>query len=289
MDLYRRTATVQIGETLIKSGVKDGNITGLSVAFSVERTTKRTPNKAEVKIRNLSPDTRQKIGELRDVFVSVAAGYNDEEHLIFAGNGEADTIRDANTIVTVVTSGDGQKATQTGRVSLSYGKNAKVGDVILETGKKLLDQMGLSNAATGNLERLKNVSLEKVTNVFSNGVVVHGNTSAEFSKLLESAGYEYSIQNGILQILEKDRARTKVPRVKLTYSTGLLSSPERSSDGIVKARALMIPYIDPGELVEFEPDNTGSNVEGIFRIERVNFTGDMSTAEWYADIEAREL
>jgi hypothetical protein len=283
--LFRRSATIQVGTIKVVSRVDDGGIRGLDVAFRIERTAKPQPNKAEIQIWNLNPEHRGELQKLTDVFVAVQAGYGGEESLIFAGDlTEVSVVRDGEDLVTQIASGDGEKAHRTGRVSASFGKNAAVGDVIKSVGRKLYEQLK-GSPGDNVFEKAANVSLEGVAGVFSEGVTVHGNTAREFDRLTKSAGLEYSIQSGKIVLTKRGKARTQTTALVLSFDSGLLSAPERSSDGIVKARALMIPGLEPPELVRFDTDG----VRGFFRIEKATYTGNTASAEWFVDLECKEI
>lgn len=285
MQLFRRSATVQIGTIKIVSRVTEAGIEGLDVAFRVERTAKPQPNKAEIQIWNLNPEHRGELQKLRGVFVAIQAGYGGDESLIFAGDlTEVAVRRDGEDLVTEIASGDGEKAHREGRISTSFGKNAAVGDVIKQVGRKMYEQL---KGAPGDdvFEKAANVKLEGVAGVFSEGVTVHGNTAREFGRLVESAGLEYSIQSGKIVLTKRGKARTQTTSLVLSFESGLLSAPERSSDGIVKARALMIPGLEPPDLVRFDTDT----VRGFFRIEKATYTGNTASPEWFVDLECKEI
>lgn len=285
MELFRRSATIQVGAIKIVSRVDDTGITGLDVAFRVERTAKPQPNKAEIQIWNLNPEHRGELQKLRDVFVAIQAGYGGEESLIFAGDlTETRVLRDGEDLVVEIRSGDGEKAHRTGRVSASFGKNAKVGDVIKAVGRNLYEQLK-GSPGDNVFEKAANVKLEGVSGVFSEGVTIHGNTAREFGRLVESAGLEYSIQSGKIVLTKRGKARTQTTSLVLSFDSGLIAAPERSSDGIVKARALMIPGLEPPDLVRLDTDG----VQGFFRIEKAVYTGNTATAEWFVDLECKEI
>ena len=288
VQLFRRAATVQVDKHEIRSTVEKGQLTGFDFAFEIERTLKRSPNKAQVELWNIGEDLQYRLLSLEKVFVSVSAGYVDNETLLFAGDlSEVSIRREGPDVITTVSAGDGLKAAQSGRVSMSFGANVSFKNVVKQVGNKLKEQIGGvgGESISDKLSNFANaIRPEKLAQTFSNGLVVHGNTVKEFESLLDSAGYEFSIQNGQVQILEKGKSR-RTRGALLSYDTGLLSAPEKSSEGIARAQCLLIPGIEPGDGVEFSNVDT---ISGVYRVTKAVYTGSTFSEIWQIDIEAKE-
>jgi hypothetical protein len=253
-------------------------ITELKAVFNVSKSTKPEPNTASLSIYNLNEDHRKQIEAKPTVPVSITAGYKDKSSLIFLGNlREVVSSREGADIITSISSGDGEKKKRTGKISKSYPKKTPIKTVI----KDLAKAVGLGE---GNLEKAIATAKLKSTSdlLLPGGYVVKGNAARELTWLLYSSGLEWSIQNGALQILTK-KASLQTTAIKLTPNTGLLGSPSQDSKGILKAECLLIPYLDPGRLVVVESEF----VNGQFRIENVNYSGD-TFGEWKAAIEAKK-
>lgn len=267
-ELFRRTYAVQVG-TL--------RITDLDVAFSVTRSLKREPNTAELSIFNLNETHRQQIREERVLPVQIEAGYGGNNALIFLGDlRDAHTERDGPDLVTMLSSSDGGRRTRGGRVNRSYGPNTSLRTVILGAAEAL--GVGLGNVE----EAAARADLEGAGRLFSEGVVLSGNAAAELDGIMESSGLEYSIQNGQLQVLDRNQF-LRGTAVRLTSDTGLIGSPSEASDGVVTAQCLMIPDVFPGRRVQFD----SREVSGFFRVEVASYAGDSAGEDWGIEIECK--
>ena len=102
--------------------------------------------------------------------------------------------------------------------------------------------------------------------------------------LAQSAGLEWSIQNGNLQLLGRGAALA-AKAIVLRADTGLIGVPSIDSEGVVRARSLIVPDLFPGRKVEI----LSQAVRGFFAIEKATYTGDTTAGaqEWYVDIEAK--
>src|SRR5690606_27878917 len=147
---------------------------------------------------------------------------------------EVSVFRDGEDLVTEIKSGDGEKAHREGRISTSFGKNAAVGDVIKAAGRKLYEQLK-GSPGDNVFEKASNVKLEGVAGGFSEGVTGQGISARVFGRLVESAGLEYSSLSGKIVLVERGKPRTQTTSPVLSFESGRLSAPERSSDGFVRA------------------------------------------------------
>jgi hypothetical protein len=268
--LFRRETSLTVG-TL--------RFTGLDLRFQVSKSLDREPNTAEIAVFNLSQSSRQQVEETEDQRVELRAGYveDDGSAVIFAGDlRKASSTRDGADIVTVIEAGDGERAYRRGRVSRSFGAGTSLRSVIEGVGASLGLGIGnLSEVAAG-------AGFEGLGQVFSEGVVVSGSSREELSGLLDSAGIEWSVQDGNLQLLERGQALATTA-VRLSPETGLIGSPSIDSEGLMKARALLIPDVFPGRKVEI----VSEFVSGFYRVTKASYTGDTASTEWYVDIEGR--
>lgn len=264
-------------------------ITDLDLDFKVTRSLQRDPNTAEINVKNLSEDHRRETEEKTTAAVNLAAGYERspgtpeqggfaETSLIFAGDlRTAHSTRDSADLITHLKTGDGEKKHRRSRIAKSYAPGTKIKQAI----KDLVQAMGLG---LGNLKALGNVEFPFAGATFPNGTVVSGNVAAELDGLLRSAGLEYSIQNNAVQILTRRRGLAG-QAIALSEKTGLIDTPSVASDGIARARTLMIPDLFPGRTVSFDT----TRVTGFFRVNKAEYTGDTVGKDWFVDIECEPL
>jgi hypothetical protein len=258
----------------------------LDIAFKVKRTLKKEPNTAEIDIYNLHPENRRRIESRKDVRVVLEAGYarppgvTDPAYagvsLIFAGDlRSARSFREGGDIVTKISSGDGEKKKQKSRIKATFPPGTSIKKVFEACARAM-------GVGIGNLSALQRVEFPKAGAVFSGGTVLYGNAADELDGLCRSADLEWSIQNGVLQILTRGEAlRDEV--IVLSPSTGLIGSPTLSSDGVLHAETLMIPDLFPGRRVQVRSEN----VSGVFRVETCEYVGNTAgNGDWGVTIES---
>jgi hypothetical protein len=114
-------------------------VTDLDIGFQITKSTKKQPNKAEIKVYNLSHDTRAKIEGKRDrlgkldnpVKCDLEAGYADGMSLIFSGDLHTIfTEKEGPDWVTHLASADGLSAVRQANVSFGVKKGTSVVDVL---------------------------------------------------------------------------------------------------------------------------------------------------------------
>lgn len=253
----------------------------LRVAFRAERNSQKEPSPAEITIWNLSKDSRAFLESIVAPVV-LEAGYAGQAFQIFSGDLiYAATQRQGVDWVTKLQIQDGARKYRSARINESLGPGTTLSDAI----QKAADALGLP---LGNLTSHLSPVRGKTT-AFGKGVVLSGKAEEQLDKLLKLAGYEWSIQDGQLQVLAPaETLPTEI--VVLNSDSGLVGSPESARDDktkktFVKARSLLQPGLFPGRTVRLE----GAAVSGDFKIERAIYTGDSWGQDWYVDIEAKPL
>ncbi len=261
------------------------------VAFEVNKTVKPDPNTAEIKIYNLNEDERLQIsrgfqeqvrtGEPNTgTLVRLFAGYEDTlPTQIFYGNLlHVQHAFDDKDIITTLSTGDGSEAYKKTRVQASFGPNTQASSVFRTLTQALKLKPGNSQRALDKL--LKSQS----ANMYVQGTVLTGSAAHELTQLCRSAGLQWSIQDGAYHFVDLKQVASKTATV-LSPRTGLIGSPTISNKGVLSARALIIPGLQPGLQVKLQ----SRFVEGNFLIAKVRYAGDTHGNDWYADIEAVTL
>lgn len=270
--LFKRAASLNVHGKVLA---------GLDFEFRVDRSLKPESNKADFSVFNLAPDNRKFLQSQKGgVIVECRAGYSNDTELalIFLGQlREVTTLRDGADWTTQISSGDGDKERKH-PVAFSLGPGASFDAAV----KKSLESMGL---------RANNITKDIATGKFGDASreLVEGFTSfgfggPELDRLLDSGGFEGSIQNGELQILPKGRGLDK-SAVTLKESTGLVGSPELGDKGSLKFRSLLNGEIVPGRMVHV----ISTNIDGFYRCERVVYSGQTAGNDWYCDVEAQPV
>lgn len=282
MTLFNRDFAVTIGTKRIaarQEGDKEEVKPTLRVAFKVEKSTNRDPNKATVAIWNLSPDSRATLQSEERIPVTIEAGYVDEIGQLFVGDLEfAASERQGPDWVTEFESGDGSRQYRSARINESLAAGTLLQDVLKKSSEAL--GLGLGNA----LEKIQSGDFKGGLQEFTTGVTLNGKASDILDKYMTAAGFEWSIQDGQLQVLRPNETTPElVPQ--LTFSTGLIGSPELGDAGKVRARSLLRSRLAPGSKVEI----ISTEVDGFFKIEKVVHAGDSWGNDWYSDLEAIPL
>jgi len=300
--------------------IGDKEITGLDMEFEVRKTLKKEPNSASVRIYNLSEATRRAMHG-QDLPVTLHAGYalespwggDTEAALADIGIGETSsipllfsgTLRYASSSqdeglnwITSISSGDGDRGVSKARTSRTYRAGTPWVTIIQD----LAGDIGVGAGNILSLSTTPEIALKKL----GKGLTIAGSAADELSRLLDATGYDWSIQDGELQILNYG-STTSTMSVELNSETGLIGSPEMSlrtdtrgsgkspkkaieqPEHFIRARSLLNSNLQPGHKVKI----TAAMITGFYRIETVQHFGTYSSQgggePWFSDIEASEL
>lgn len=276
MTLYKRTAAVDVE---LKSG-EILRIRDLRIEFQIEKTNNSTPNKANIKISNLSETTRNKLRE-KDALIRLFAGYEGDmgAALLFVGNSERIVNAwDTPDIVTEIEAKDGQQALRETRSNFSFGNNTSANAIV----NRLVKDMGFPLQQDFDIPGKYN------------GFTFNGRAKDGLDQVTSRFGYEWSVINNEVLIIPKGGASTR-NAVRLSAQTGLVNTPERMidqegkfNDALTKPlewkiNSLLNPRLDPGTLVDLE----SKQAKGLFQIQKVRHYGDTRGIDWFSEIEVR--
>lgn len=273
--LLNRQYVLAVGAKGIASSRQDseGFHPTLRISFGVVRTLTQEPNNSEISVFNLNESSRKSLDEKPKVPIVLSAGYGKELSRIFSGDvSYVASQRQGVEWVTKLSLQDGADKYRSSRINVSLAPGTPISAAIQKAASAIGLPVGnlsthLSNAR-GGVDR------------FARGVVLSGSAPGQLDKLLKTAGYGWSIQDGQLQILAPKETMPGMA-VKLTPSTGLIGSPERGDKGLTKAKALIQPGLLPGNRVVLE----SAVVVGTFRVEKSEFKGDSHGTDWYVEME----
>lgn len=278
-ELWNRTFALNLGGTLVSSETTDGARNEiLRVTFKVERDRGKSPNTAEIAVYNLAEATRAKVSE-KGIATVLEAGYSGQSSTIFSGKLEAGkSVRDGVDWITSFQSTDGGKELREGRINLSF-KKVSIAGAFERVAESL--GLGLGNAR----EKLAQGNIRGAVTEFANGLVMSGPSRKELDRLAKTYGYTWSVQNGQLQLLGPNDAIEPNDAIILDSDRGMIGSPESGEKGVVEARALLIPQLEPGRAVAL----SSVQVSGFYRVDKVTYTGDTHGKDWFADLEMKPL
>ena len=280
--LRQRTAVLTIaptdpGEDLAALGANAIEIKDLRFAFQIQKTKDKEPNTATITIWNLTEEKRA-LFQQRGSKVLLEAGYPATVSAIFTGDvRHAESFRVGPDWETRIELGDGERAFKFSRVRESFAPGARHAAVLT----KLAEEMGLDAG---------NINSTGLTGQFVHGHVAAGTASIEFDRVVRSAGYEWSIQDGKIQLLARDAPNTE-SIVVLSADSGLVGSPEfgtppaKNKPRTLKGKSLLNPRILVGRRIELDSEKH----KGIFRVISLTHSGDTHGPDWYTDFEAVPL
>ena len=251
--------------------VGDGEWRDLRVVFAVRRSVRKRPNLARgIRVYGLARDT---IGAvmIKGAFVQLSAGYEDTAEVIFSGQlDRAQVIHEGADMCVEITARDGGAAWQR-TVSRTFGGSSTIRSVV----NALAVDMGLTVAPTA-----------AITGSTRRSVVMRGYARDTLDIMLRSAGYEWSIQDGALQVVRVGAAVAGTA-VVLSPETGLVSEPKALEKGrgwVVES--LMQPKIRPGRVILLR----SGTAEGYYRATIVEHEGDTHSPQpWTTRAELRVI
>ena len=288
----------------------------LRIGFTIEKDLRPKPNSAEIIIYNLSRSSRERLHRhsagKKKIPVVVEAGYrNTGRVLLFAGHmreafSKAET---DGTWATTLRAGDGDVNLRKTRKATSLRPGVSVERVIGDQFKAL--SVGLGNAYTEFKNQLKagaNIDADRLGKALSSGMNGSGGAAGIAAQMADSAGLEYSVQDGQVQVLKKGDVLAMRALV-LSPQTGLEGSPSVDADGTMHLRARLVPGLSPGYPIQVTTYSradlqtfaqTGvypgglskadrGELDTVYRIEKVRFVGDSWGPDWNAEIDARDV
>jgi hypothetical protein len=251
---------------------------GLRVTAKVTRSLKVTANSAVVTIYNISDEHKHALTKVETPNVALTAGYENQLTRIFVGQAvhvkHEKIVEDGDVTTTVMTTDSGLNQ-QLKHVKKTFPKGVKAGDVLVEIVKAL-------GIKTGNLNTAKaKLNAGKGATIYVEGTSLSGNASNELTALCRSCGFEWSIQDGALQILDVGKALDSEAIV--LDSSLLIGTPSISNKGIVEFMTFLQKDFTPGRQVQI----AHPFVSGVFRLEKCEYDLDSYAEQWTVRGEAR--
>jgi len=267
----------------------DGKLlTKLRMAFRVEKSLKPNPNQAELRIWNLSEETRKSL--IKDVYVAIEAGYKLETSVVFVGNmHKVDHVRQGADWVTSARIGDGQKERKKARVNTSFRPGTKPDQII----KTLVDSLTGNFAskgfdvrlAAGNaMDKARRGDTKGAIKELTQGFIAFGGAYDELVRMGHNLGYDVSIQDKELTFLDPKETLGKSD-VLLNAQTGLVGSPEQAEQDFLRGRSLLNGELRPGRGVRLD----SKQFQGRYRVERLIHTADTHGPDWFTELELKRL
>lgn len=280
---FARAVELRIGDLEISNLSAQGIETDLlGIGFDIQKALGRELNKSQLRVINLSESARSTLSTDDPITMVLSAGYlGDNTSQLFQGDVRfSDIVNEGTDWITRFETGDGSKAFRTARINKSL-KTAKPGDLLRECG----DVLGAAGLNLGNLQdKVDEGGVVDGLNEFLGGVVLSGLAVDVMTTVVTGLGYEWSIQDGEIQILRPDET-TSDDILVVTPDSGLIGSPQQGKKGVIKFRMLLDGRASPGRPIRLE---SLERPPGDMRIEKIAHIGDTWGNDWYTDVEAKE-
>lgn len=266
--------------------VGDLKMTDLRMTFKVTKNSNAHPNTCELSISNLNQDSRSRV-QKRYAPLILQAGYAETVATIFSGKvRNADHVVEGPTTTSLIHSGDGEVEYGFATISKSYAQGIPASVVLND----LLDNF--TDPTTGKAldPGISKQLFAGLTKTFGKGFVSHGRVATIFDQVVKSLGFEWSIQDGRVQVLQEGGSTTEQV-IHLSPDSGLIGSPQHGTgDGkvpqknaaTIKFKSLLQPGLKPGRLVSLQ----SKGVTGVLRIVKVEHRGDTFGGDWVSEVEA---
>lgn len=263
------------------------DLSALRITFKTQKGDVETPNSAEINVYNLSEDT---ISKIRREFTRVIlqAGYQGNAGIIFDGQiRQARNWREGgvDTVLSILAA-DGDRAYNFATVNTSLAAGSKPADHVQVCQQSFTAQ----GTGVGHVPDLPGQPLPR-------GKVMYGMARTYMRDTAKTTDTTWSIQDGKVQMLPL-KGYLPGEAVLLTHETGLVNTPEQSQDGI-KVRCLLNPRLRVGGRIKLDNASVkraqtdlklaatrpaALDHDGLYRIIKVEFSGDTHGNDWYADM-----
>ena len=265
---FKRSIRLLFGQRGSETAVNLGNS---RVEFSIIKTDKRSNNSAEIKVYNLSNETKALLDK-NDTVVTLMAGYESGvgTGVVFSGDvSDITTERNGADVATVIELSDGNTVIKDKSVSISMNGAVRPEDVL----KRIARDIGLEISISGKI----------TSKPYQNGFTAYGAPMLAVTKVCNKIGYSYSVENGILKIWETVKGKEEQV-LFLSPETGLIGRPEKikiDKKNGWNVKSLLNPLIVPAGKIKVSSEN----VSGILKIKTVKFTGDTHGNDWNSEME----
>ena len=269
--LFKRGALVAISDRQFS----------VRISFQVEKGSTKEANKGQVSLYNLSDDSRgfvERSAKTKTVpgqNLRLIAGYDDQLALLFSGNiSRVANSRSGPDLVTTIECGDGEVALQNSYIILSYKEGVSEATII-RAAIEALKALGLRE---GSIETF-------AAREYKSGFAYSGSAGKLLERLAKNQGMEFSIQDGLIQIIKIDSS-TKESAIDLNENTGLVGFPTKTNEGF-QAKSLLNPAIRPGRKAVLTSTQTSLN--GTYLIRKVVHQGDTLEGDFSTSMEGKLL
>lgn len=259
----------------------------LCITFSTKKGDTETPNSAEIRIYNLSEATMSRM-KREFTRVVLQAGYQSNCGVIFDGNirgTRSGRERGTDTWLEILAA-DGDRAYNFATVNTTLAAGSTPADRV----DVCQQSFAAKGTGKGYMPELGETKLPR-------GKVMYGMARKYMRSEAETTGCSWSFQDGKLQMV-KTTGFLPGEAVVLTHETGLVGTPEQTNEGIT-VRCLLNPKLRVNGRIKLDNKSIQQaqtqlkmsaqrpprmDRDGLYRILKVEFSGDTLGNDWYADM-----
>jgi hypothetical protein len=261
--IFKRNWNITIGDVVVND---------LACDFEAKKSLQVVPNTCVLHVKNLAPATRKKLTDPRAIPVRIEAGYGTSLDQIYLGDVRAlaPGSKDGADVITELSSGDGEHPMAVLRVGVPVGAKTAPATALRAIARALASSTpGATAIGLGNVDQVAATLASTGSATFPRATVLHGNAARALTDFCRSAGLEWSIQDGVIQVLDLGQPLVSHPYL-LNSDTGLYGSPKLDTDGRVTFECAMLPSLRPGMRVELD----SKFVSGIYRVSQATYKGE---------------
>jgi hypothetical protein len=255
------------------------DISGFDIEFMIEKAFKAdVPNTCTIKVYNLSEASRRALSGDHSLTVRLEAGYaGGMAQLYFSEARSAWTTREGPDSIARPLGTRRTKKTRPGSATGNLNRVHGARVPLEQAFHAIAAELGIGE---GNLKRALAIANSHVSAV--NGSALVGNAARRMTDLCRSAGLEWSINDGNLQLVNIGAFLSDTLAFEINAGTGMIGSPSVDSQGAVSVTTLLIPGLAPGVQVNID----SLFVNGGYRIDKIRYEGSTFGQAWYCHFDA---
>lgn len=293
--LYEREAKIIISGPTPRI---DQEVTGLRIAFDVDKSDGTELNRGLIYIYNAGPNIRARVAKAfplpvdstitsnQKTTVKLLAGYKDKAvQLIHGDVFKASNYRAGGDWITEIDIRSGMSVATTSDVQLSYNGQTSSKKIV----EDMLAKMGIDIKYTP--AALKAITGQSVPDYTSSGLALF-----EVNNFLSGYNLAFTIEEqtqGLIYVkkLPGDAESSRNNQNTFSIKNGLLGTPKITEHG-VELRSLLRPTIRILQRINVESQSIGSTIQNEntlsneFYVKKIKHIGDTRSDEWYTEIEA---
>ena len=202
--------------------------------------------------------------------------------------------------------------------SLSESKTDFISEIFAQDGAKILNTATINqtfpagtsteqifDAMVGQMQGISKGVTEGMKNCLNGKrsllreLQLSGSIKDWLMKLAKDCGFEYSVNDGIIETQPTGLPLSDEPPVVINQNTGMIGSPEKTEIGIT-VKNLLLPKLKLGRTIRIQAINTEINIGnlhfrklntiphvGVYRIDKITHIGDTHANEWQSEIHGR--